>query len=38
MVFCDGHAESARQSKWVEPTPESRRRWNNDNQPHEETW
>ena len=38
MVFCDGHTESAPQSKWTEATPESRRRWNNDHLPHEETW
>lgn len=38
VVFCDGHVESAKQSQWVEATPSSRRRWNNDNQPHEENW
>jgi prepilin-type processing-associated H-X9-DG protein len=38
MVFCDGHTESAEQSVWIEATAESRRRWNNDHLPHEETW
>ncbi|HVY71418.1 MAG TPA: prepilin-type N-terminal cleavage/methylation domain-containing protein [Verrucomicrobiae bacterium] len=38
MVFCDGHVERARQKKWVERSPQARRRWNNDNEPHEETW
>jgi prepilin-type N-terminal cleavage/methylation domain-containing protein/prepilin-type processing-associated H-X9-DG protein len=36
--FCDGHSEHARQGRWIEPTEKSRRRWNNDNQPHPETW
>jgi prepilin-type N-terminal cleavage/methylation domain-containing protein/prepilin-type processing-associated H-X9-DG protein len=34
IVFCDGHVENMPNSKLVEPTPESRRRWNNDNEPH----
>ena len=38
MVFCDGHAEYTKQSSWIEPTDNVRRRWNNDNQPHPETW
>lgn len=38
MVFCDGHAESAPQSRWIEASPESRRRWNNDHLPHPESW
>jgi len=38
MVFCDGHTESANQATWIEPSDESRRRWNSDNQPHQETW
>ena len=37
-VFCDGHVEYARQSKWMEATETARKRWNNDNQPHTETW
>jgi hypothetical protein len=38
MVFCDGHSEYARQTNWVTPTISARRRWNNDNEPHQETW
>jgi prepilin-type processing-associated H-X9-DG protein len=36
MVFCDGHVESARQARWLSES--TRSRWNNDNQPHAETW
>lgn len=38
MVFCDGHVEFAKQWKWTEATSAARRRWNNDHQPHPETW
>jgi prepilin-type processing-associated H-X9-DG protein len=38
MVFCDGHVEWARQRDWVAKTPEARRRWNRDHEPHPETW
>ncbi len=38
ILFCDGHAAFGKQSKWIERTPEARRQWNNDNQPHHETW
>ncbi|MEK7676469.1 MAG: type II secretion system protein [Verrucomicrobiota bacterium] len=38
IVFCDGHTESAKQSVWIQASPERRRLWNNDHQPHEETW
>lgn len=38
IVFCDGHVEHARQKKWLERTPEARRRWNRDNEPHAEGW
>jgi prepilin-type processing-associated H-X9-DG protein len=38
LVFCDGHVESGKQSKWIKPTEEARKRWNNDHQPHPETW
>lgn len=38
MVFCDGHVEHAKQLKWVEESERARRRWNNDNEPHPETW
>jgi prepilin-type processing-associated H-X9-DG protein len=38
IVFCDGHIEFATRDKWVEETPSARRRWNNDHEPHPETW
>jgi len=38
MLFCDGHAEFAKQSRWLEASAERRRLWNNDHQPHEECW
>ena len=38
VVFCDGHVEYAKQSKWTEESETVRKRWNNDNQPHPETW
>jgi prepilin-type processing-associated H-X9-DG protein len=38
ILFCDGHAAFGKQSKWIEKTPEARRQWNNDNQPHRENW
>ena len=38
LVFCDNHVGSGTQKEWIQPPPESRRRWNNDHQPHRETW
>ncbi len=40
VMFCDGHAESARRQDIVDPNNDRwRRRWNNDNEPHREfTW
>lgn len=38
VAFCDGHVEYAKRSKWVEETVTARRRWNNDHEPHPETW
>jgi prepilin-type N-terminal cleavage/methylation domain-containing protein/prepilin-type processing-associated H-X9-DG protein len=38
FVFCDGHVDYAKQSKWIEPADGTRKRWNNDNQPHPELW
>jgi prepilin-type N-terminal cleavage/methylation domain-containing protein/prepilin-type processing-associated H-X9-DG protein len=40
VMFCDGHAESARRQDIVDPANDRwRRRWNNDNEPHYEfTW
>jgi prepilin-type N-terminal cleavage/methylation domain-containing protein/prepilin-type processing-associated H-X9-DG protein len=38
VVFCDGHVEYGKTKDWIKPTEAARRRWNNDNQPHPETW
>ena len=38
MLFCDSHVESARQTNWVSASEAARRRWNNDHEPHPETW
>jgi prepilin-type processing-associated H-X9-DG protein len=38
LLFVDGHAESGRQTNWMAATDTARRRWNNDGQPHPETW
>jgi prepilin-type N-terminal cleavage/methylation domain-containing protein/prepilin-type processing-associated H-X9-DG protein len=37
-VFCDAHVEFAKQSLWLQKTDRARQRFNNDNQPHPETW
>ncbi len=38
MVFCDGHVEYARHTVWLRKTEGARQRWNNEHQPHPETW
>ena len=38
MVFVDGHVESALQDSWFVATPNARRRWFADDQPHQELW
>lgn len=38
MVFVDGHVEFDSLEDWIARTPYARRRWNNDNRPHPETW
>jgi len=38
VVFCDGHVEYAKQTVWLQKTERARQRWNNDHQPHPETW
>jgi prepilin-type N-terminal cleavage/methylation domain-containing protein/prepilin-type processing-associated H-X9-DG protein len=38
VVFCDEHVEHAKGVKWIEKSDTARKRWNNDNQPHPETW
>jgi prepilin-type processing-associated H-X9-DG protein len=37
-VFGDAHVEYKPQSVWIAATAQSRRLWNNDNQPHPEWW
>ena len=34
MLFCDGHAQFAKLSFWLDPGDESKRLWNADNQSH----
>jgi prepilin-type processing-associated H-X9-DG protein len=38
LVFCDGHVEYAKHVIWLRKTQGDRQRWNNDHQPHQETW
>jgi prepilin-type processing-associated H-X9-DG protein len=38
IVFCDAHVEYGKQTNWMKAVAGSRKRWNNDNQPHPETW
>lgn len=38
VLFCDGHIESAKVSRLCAAEPQARRRWNNDNEPHPESW
>jgi prepilin-type N-terminal cleavage/methylation domain-containing protein/prepilin-type processing-associated H-X9-DG protein len=38
MLFADGHIESARQTTWISTNHAARARWNNDHEPHPETW
>jgi prepilin-type processing-associated H-X9-DG protein/prepilin-type N-terminal cleavage/methylation domain-containing protein len=38
VAFCDAHVEFAKVRLWLQKTEQARRRWNNDHQPHPETW
>ena len=38
MLLADGHVETDTARNWTLPVSERRRRWNYDNQPHEEFW
>ena len=38
VVFCDDHVEYGSQTNWMKPVLDARQRWNNDHQPHPETW
>ena len=37
-VFCDGHVEYAKHVIWLQKSDRARKRWNNDNASHPETW
>jgi prepilin-type processing-associated H-X9-DG protein len=38
VAFCDGHVEYDKTAIWIKPIESARMRWNNDDQPHPETW
>jgi prepilin-type N-terminal cleavage/methylation domain-containing protein/prepilin-type processing-associated H-X9-DG protein len=38
VTFCDGHVETLQGFRFYEATPETRRRFNYDHEPHPETW
>lgn len=38
MLFTDAHVEWAKQNNWVADHGPAKSRWNNDHQPHPETW
>lgn len=38
IAFCDGHVEFGKPEHWINATGTMRRRWNNDHEPHPETW
>jgi prepilin-type processing-associated H-X9-DG protein len=38
VAFCDAHVEFGKQTNWMKAADNFRKRWNNDNQPHPETW
>ena len=38
ILLCDSHVESIRRERLLGATPEARRRFNVDNEPHPETW
>lgn len=38
IAFCDAHVQWQKQSRWIDENVSARSRWNNDHQPHPETW
>jgi prepilin-type processing-associated H-X9-DG protein len=38
VLHADGHVEPLKKALLLEATPEARSKWNNDHQPHRETW
>ncbi len=38
VMFCDAHVEFGKQTNWMRAALAPRARWNNDHQPHPESW
>jgi prepilin-type N-terminal cleavage/methylation domain-containing protein/prepilin-type processing-associated H-X9-DG protein len=38
ILFCDSHVEYGKQMDWVASNVNARKRWNADNQPHQDLW
>src|SRR5439155_19033708 len=38
MIFADAHVEWSKRVHWTAEADSARSRWNNDHQPHRETW
>jgi prepilin-type N-terminal cleavage/methylation domain-containing protein/prepilin-type processing-associated H-X9-DG protein len=38
IAFCDAHVQWQTQTRWIDENVSARARWNNDHQPHPETW
>ncbi|HYT59242.1 MAG TPA: DUF1559 domain-containing protein [Haliangiales bacterium] len=38
ILYCDGHVEYQKQKILIKETDPARQRWNNDHEPHPETW
>jgi prepilin-type N-terminal cleavage/methylation domain-containing protein/prepilin-type processing-associated H-X9-DG protein len=38
IAFCDAHVQWQIQARWIDENVSARARWNNDHQPHPETW
>jgi prepilin-type N-terminal cleavage/methylation domain len=38
IAFCDAHVQWQTQARWIDENVSARARWNNDHQPHPETW
>jgi prepilin-type N-terminal cleavage/methylation domain-containing protein/prepilin-type processing-associated H-X9-DG protein len=38
IAFCDAHVQWQKQARWIDENVSARSPWNNDHQPHPETW
>jgi prepilin-type N-terminal cleavage/methylation domain-containing protein/prepilin-type processing-associated H-X9-DG protein len=38
IAFCDAHVQWQSQARWIDENVSARSRWNNDHQPHPESW